>query len=53
MRHGQWLQSTPAQRATLEPAYILGYRTHMPEADNAVESALRTGLLEVIPKPLR
>ena len=24
-RHDQWLQSTPAQRATLEPAYICIY----------------------------
>ena len=23
-RHDQWLQSTPSQRASLEPAYILG-----------------------------
>ena len=51
-RHDQWLQSTPAQRATLEPAYILGDRKHIPEAQNAVESVLRTELLEVIPKTL-
>ena len=38
-RHDQWLQSTPSQRASLEPAYILG-----------VESVLRTELLDVIPK---
>ena len=31
-RHDQWLQSTPSQRATLEPAYILGDRKHIPEA---------------------
>ena len=41
-RHDQWLQSTPAQRATLEPAYILGDRKRIPEARNAVESVLRT-----------
>ena len=52
IRHDQWLQSTPAQRATLEPAYILGDRKHIPEAASAVESLLRTELLEVIPKPL-
>ena len=40
-RHDQWLQSNPAQRATLEPAYILGDRKHIPEAPNAVESVLR------------
>ena len=51
-RHDQWLQSPPAQRATLEPAYILGDRKHIPEAPNAVESVLRTELLEVIPKSL-
>ena len=51
-RHDQWLQSTPAQRATLEPAYLLGNRKHIPEAQNAVESVLRTELLEVIPKTL-
>ena len=49
-RHDQGLQSTPSQRATLEPAYILGDRKHIPEAPNAVESVLRTELLEVIPK---
>ena len=51
-RHEQWLQSPPAQRATLEPAYILGDRKHIPEASNAVESVLRTELLEVIPRSL-
>ena len=51
-RRDQWLQSPPAQRATLEPAYILGDRKHIPEATNAVGSVLRTELLEVIPKPL-
>ena len=51
-RHDQWLQSSPSQRATLEPAYILGHRKHIPEAPNAVESVLRTELLEVTPKNL-
>ena len=50
-RHDQWLQSPPAQRAILEPAYTLGDRKHIPEAPNAVESVLRTDL-EVIPKSL-
>ena len=44
-RHDQWLQSTPSQRAILEPAYTLGDRKHIPEAQNAVESFLRTELL--------
>ena len=43
-RHDQWFQSSPAQRATLEPVYILGDRKHIPDA------VLRTELLEVIPK---
>ena len=51
-RHDQWLQSTPSQRASLEPAYILGDRKHIPEAQNAVESVLRTELLDVIPKSI-
>ena len=51
-RHDQWLQSTPAQRATLDPAYILGDRKHVPEAPNPVESVLRTERLEVISKSL-
>ena len=34
-RHDQWLHSTPSQRASLEPAYILGDRKHIPEAQNA------------------
>ena len=51
-RHDQWLQSTPSQRATLEPAYILGDRKNIPEAKNAVESVLRTELLDVIPKSI-
>ena len=52
MTNDQWLQSTPAQRATLEPAKILGDRKHIPDAANAVESVLRTELPDVIPKPL-
>ena len=52
VRREQWLQSAPAQRATLEPACVLGDRKHIPEAPNAVESVLRTELLDVIPKPL-
>ena len=51
-RHDQWLQSSPAQRATLEPVYILGDRKHILDAQNAVESVLRTELLEVIPKSI-
>ena len=50
-RHDQWLQSAPAQRPMLEPAHILGDREHIPEATNAVESVLRTELLDVLPKP--
>ena len=49
-RHDQWLQSTPSQRASLEPAYILGDRKNIPEAKNAVESVLRTELLDAIPR---
>ena len=51
-RHDQWLQSTPSQRASLEPAYILGDRKNIPEAKNAVESVLRTELLDAIPKSI-
>ena len=51
-RHDQWLQSTPSQRASLEPAYILGDRKHIPEAQNAVESVLRTELLDALPKSI-
>ena len=51
-RHDQWLQSTPSQRASLEPAYILGDRKNIPEAQNAVESVLRTEMLDVIPKSI-
>ena len=51
-RHDQWLQSTPSQRASREPAYILGDRKHIPEAQNAVESVLRTELLDALPKPI-
>ena len=35
-----------------EPVYILGDRKHIPEAQNAVESVLRTELLDVIPKSI-
>ena len=45
-------QSTPSQRASLEPAYILGDRKHIPEAQNAVESVLRTELLDAMPKSI-
>ena len=51
-RHYRWLHSTPSQRASLEPAYILGDRKHIPEAQNAMESVLRTELLDVIPKSI-
>ena len=51
-RHDQWLQSPPSQRASLEPAYILGDRKNIPEARNAVESVLRTELLDAIPKSI-
>ena len=46
------LKFTPSQRASLEPAYILGDRKNIPEAQNAVESVLRTELLDAIPKPI-
>ena len=51
-RHDQWLQSPPSQRASLEPAYILGDRKNIPEARNAVESVLLTELLDAIPKSI-
>ena len=51
-RHDQLLQSTPSQRASLEPANILGDRKNIPEAQNAVESVLRTELLDAIPKSI-
>ena len=51
-RHDQWLQSAPDRRASLEPTYILGDRKLIPEAANAVESVLRTELLDVVPKPM-
>ena len=51
-RRNQWLQSPPKRRASLEPAYILGDRKLIPEAVNAVESVLRTELLDAIPKPM-
>ena len=47
-----WYDKSTFAIATLEPAYILGNRKHIPEAPNAVESVLRTELLEVTPKPL-
>ena len=50
VRHDRWLQSSPDQRASLEPAYILGDRRLIPEAVNAVEGVLRTELLEAILK---
>ena len=50
-RHDQWLQNT-SQRATLESTYILGDRKHIPETQNAVESVLRTELLDAIPKSI-
>ena len=52
VRHEQWLQSSPDQRASLEPTHILGDRKLIPEAVNAAESVLRTELLDVVPKPL-
>ena len=52
VRRDQWLRSTPDQRASLEPAYILGDRKLIPEAVNAVESVLRTELLDAMPKSL-
>ena len=42
----------PSQRVSLEPAYLLGDRRHIPEAQNAVESVLRTELLDAIPKSI-
>ena len=51
-KHDVWLQSSPSQRAGLEPAYILGDRKHIPEAQNAIESVLRTELLDAIPKSI-
>ena len=52
-KHDVWLQSTPSQRAaSLESAYILADRKHNPQAQNAVESVLRTDLLDAIPKSI-
>ena len=51
-KHDVWLQSSPSQRASLEPASTLGDRKHIPEAQNAVESVLRTELLDAIPKSI-
>ena len=45
-------KAPPSQRASLEPAYILGDRKNIPEARNAVESVLRTELLDAIPKSI-
>ena len=50
LRH--WLQSKPDQRASLEPACLLGDGTLIPEAVSAVESVLRTELLDAMPKSL-
>ena len=44
--------STKSYSRTCIYIYILGDRKHIPEAPNAVESVLRTELLEVIPKTL-
>ena len=46
VRHDQWLQSAPDQRAILEPAHILGDRKLIPELVIAVESVLQTKLLD-------
>ena len=51
-RHDQWLQSTPDQRAGLEPACILSDCKLIPESANAMESALRAELLDALPKPI-
>ena len=51
-RHEQWLQSAPDQRASLELAYVLGDRKLTPEAVNAVESVLRTEMLDAMPKTI-
>ena len=51
-RHDQWLQSAPDERANLEFAYMIGYRKLLPEAVSAVESVLRTELLDAIPKTI-
>ena len=45
--HEEWLQSPPDRRAILEPAYIQGDRKV-----SAVESVLRTELLDVVLKPM-
>ena len=52
-RHDQWLQSTPSQRASLEPAYILGDRKeHSRGKECGFEGVLRTELLDAIPKSI-
>ena len=45
-------RAPPFQRASLESAHILGDRKNIPEAQNAVESVLRTELLDAIPKSI-
>ena len=52
VRRGQRLQSQPGQRASIEPDYILGDRKLTPKAVNAVQSVLRTELLDAVPKSL-
>ena len=42
VRCDQWLQSTPDQRARLEPVYILGDRKLIPETVNANPLKLRS-----------
>ena len=49
-RRDQWLQSSPDQRAVLEPTYILDDRKLIPESVNTEESVLRTELLDALPK---
>ena len=51
-RREQCLQSAPDQRASLEPAYTLADHRLTPETVNAVESVLRTELLDAIPKTI-
>ena len=42
VRCDQWLQSTPDQRARLEPVYILGDRELIPETVNANSQQIRS-----------
>ena len=52
-RRDQWLQSAPDLRASLEPAYnVLADCKLIPETVNAVESVLRTDLLDAMPKTI-